>query len=141
MPPCHGWCHAGEPQPIGIAGRDGLQPRDVRVPIQESFPHLPAESQILHLYLGSFKAASLLWAVPGKMGNMLRLVSPFILGEQRSSSSVGLWFFHFPAFLITEGLRNGELRASQRELTWDVSSDRLLITGVVSSISALINAE
>lgn len=81
VPPCLGQCHVGEPQLIGTAGRDGLHPYAVRVPIQESFPHLSAESQILHLYLGSFKAASFLRAVPGKMGNMLRLFSPFILSE------------------------------------------------------------
>lgn len=88
-PPRGGQCHPGEPQLMGIAGRAGLHPCDVRGPIQESFPHPPAESQILHLYLGSFKAASLLWAVPGKMGNALRLFSPFILGKQRSSSKCG----------------------------------------------------
>ena len=65
MPPCCSRCHVGEPQPMGIVGRARLHPCDVQVPIQESFPHLPAESQTRHLYLGSFKAASLLWAVPG----------------------------------------------------------------------------
>ena len=76
MPPCCGRCHVGELQPMGIVGRARLHPCDVQVPIQESFPHLPAESQIQHLYLGSFKAASLLWAVPGEDGKRAQALFP-----------------------------------------------------------------
>lgn len=112
MPSCHGWCHSGEPQPVGI--RAGLRPCDVQVPTQESFPHPLAEFQILHLCLGSFKAAPLLWAVPGKMGNMLRLFLLFILGEQRHSSKWGFVVLPFSCPSCHQGLwkwRTGSITA------------------------------
>lgn len=106
----------------------------VQVPIQESFPYPPAESQILHLYLCSFKAASFLWAALGRKEKHAQALFPLILGEQGSSSKCEFVVLHFPAFLITEGFGKGEVGTSQRELTYPCP-DRLLITGAVSSIS------
>lgn len=112
--------------------------------VQESFPYLPAESQILHLYLGSFKAASFLWAALGRMEKHAQPLFPLILGEQGSSSKCEVVVLHFPAFLITEGFGKGEVGTSQHELTYPCP-DRLLITGAVSNIktskSVSINAK
>lgn len=86
----------------------------VQVPTQESFSQPPAESQILHLYWGSFKAASLLWAALGRMGKHTQAFLPLILGEQRRSSKCEFVVLHFPAFLITEGFwkrRSGDITA------------------------------
>lgn len=50
---------------------------------------------------------------------------------------MGLWLFHFPAFLIPEGFGNGDPGASQRELAHPCP-DGLLNAGAASSISALM---